>query len=156
MYDIPKEVKDTIKKYINSFEKKYQSNIKDDAFQEGVIAYLQALRTYDTLKGKDIDKWININIYNALRKFYKHEVETISLVDTEDFLKKENKFFNLTEEICDGIATILHKITFLEKVIMLERLKGNSYQVIARDINYPKNKVQNIFESIIKEIKGEI
>lgn len=156
MFDIPKEVEEMIQKYVNTFEKKYRLGRRDDAFQEGVIAYLTALQTFNIGKGDDIDKWVRINIHNSLRKFYNHEAG-IDLIDEEEqVMNKENKYFNLSDEICDGIAHILTQITFLEKVIMLERLKGNSYQSIAKEIKYPKNKVQNIFEAIIDEIKGEI
>ena len=152
MYDIPKEVKDTIKKYVSSFEKKYHLGIKDDAFQEGVIAYLQALRTYDASKGKDISKWVNINIYNTLRKVYNKE-EINESFNEEEIFEEENEL-NITDELCNNLKDLSKKVNLLEKIIFVERLKGNSFQSIAREINYPKNKIQNIFETIIAYLKG--
>ena len=157
MNKIDKSISDLINKYISTLVYRYKlpMDYNEEAYNLGVLAYFKALETYDKRKSKDIEKWVGVNVYNALNSFFKKEKGTTALIKDLE-LKKETDGYNYSDTTCFAIISVLKQLTDMERYIYYSYLEGNSALSIAKDIGYTKKKVKNIIEFIDNKVKERI
>ena len=145
---IPKEIDIIIQRYIISLSRRYNLyQIKEDAYNEALLAYYKALDTYNPAKGKEVYKWAKITIWNTLNTYYKKEKENLK-VNLNYYKVKETNCYKIDYLYCDIALETLKELTNLEKKIFLLYLEGDSFLAIAKEINYDKIKVINIVSNI--------
>ncbi|MHA8137892.1 sigma-70 family RNA polymerase sigma factor [Lactobacillaceae bacterium Scapto_B20] len=146
---------------VNSIWRHYFINgmDKDDWYQESLIVlakivfqyncdrgvsfgsyYRQALknRFFDLIRRRNAKKRLPDNVvssFNAFENFYSETVVDISADCPEKRIMMKEQ-----------IEAVLNRLSFLEKIILLEMSRSSSVRSIAKKYHYPEGKVINAFE----------
>ncbi|MHA8110699.1 sigma-70 family RNA polymerase sigma factor [Lactobacillaceae bacterium Melli_B4] len=146
---------------VNSIWRKYfiKGMDKDDWYQESLIVlvkiiakyncdrgvsfgsfYRQALknRFFDLIRRKNAKKRLPDNVVSSFNTFENFYSETVVDMNAEC----PEKRMMMKEQL----AAVLDRLSFLEKLILLEMFKCSSVKSIAKKYDYPEGKIINAFE----------
>lgn len=150
---------DKIEKYqgllkILALKYKHSGIEEDDLMQEGNIALLKALETFKEGKGAKFETYltacVNNRLIDVIRKKqkdpeYEHEQESD---DPEEISKRRGQLDEIFKLVKDSFTDIEQKIWLLS-------LQGFTYTEIAKRIEKPAKKVDNILQKIKTAIKNK-
>lgn len=135
---------------------------KDDLFQEGMLAVLSAVYTYDPEKNSSFKAYAGVCVNNRLRSALRSENENKNIplntyIPLDDLnisggTEPENKLISLEE------TEVLYKIfdrdlSALEKKVLICRLEGLSYSDISQKLNITEKAADNAMQRTRAKLK---
>jgi len=129
---------------------------KDDLYQEGLIALLSAIRTYDQNKGVSFSTYaescikrrlidtIRNNKYSGFLSIEDFDFDDIQISPEDSFL--ENEAYN------NLLADIKTRLSRYESSVLNLYLSGYSHTEIAEKLNKPVESVYNAIQRIRQKI----
>lgn len=154
-------IKELIHRYSDLVLKKatYRSNSfieADDLMQEGLMALVSAISTYDLSSVTKFSTYANTCISNRIKNFINRnlslgnrldcDVEEISEVSPETILMEKEKIEQFVEDITGHLSEYEWKVLRLY-------LKGSTYDKMARHLNITTKAVDNAMQRIRRKLK---
>jgi len=150
MKEIPKEIINEIEIVSKVLCYKYGCEyLYEDLLQEGVIGYLQALKTFKKGKGS-IKTWTSLGIRNQIQKFINKNIYQTQRINEDFFIIKENYF-------CKELKKSINNLTSLEiKVLKYKIINNLSFKKIANKLKIDYRKVNFIYFNTLKKLRKEL
>lgn len=167
-----------IKKYeyiIRIILTKYNINLNDynDAFQEGRIGLLKAIKSYKNDKGVTFTSFASICIKRQILSFLRnqnrkknrihHFQNTINYDDLENGINNTNyKQYNIVDNILERMyeeqvfRNTFQNLSYLEKSIVSSYIIGYSVKEISEKYDISKRKIYCIIAKIRKNIEKKL
>lgn len=135
----------------------------DDLYQEGVIASLNAIKTYDKNLGASFSTYVNLiirrRLSTLLKKHSKNDELVIPLNEDDNFISllpdgsAEDKLLESDsyQELLDYINS---KLTQRENLTLRLFLSGYTYQAIADRLNITVKSVDGTLQRVRKKLRG--
>jgi len=136
------------RKYANS------QHEEEDLFQEGQIAYLRAIQTFDESKNIKIEAYATRVIKNRFIDLLRKKRDTSQDIDSE-FASAE---YSLDQKISliEIKQILVNHIADIDRVIFNSYIEGFSYDEMSRIFDMPKKKIDNIIQKVKKAIRERV
>lgn len=132
---------------------------REDLFQEGMMAFITAVNTYDPTKNASFKTYagtcINNRIISVLRSRNSAKNIPVGMMsnlddgeELEDFAADPQNIYSAKEEDAHFERILLKKLTELEHSVLALRSEGLSYDEIAERLNISKKSVDNALRRI--------
>ncbi|MCL2228289.1 MAG: sigma-70 family RNA polymerase sigma factor [Firmicutes bacterium] len=136
------------RKYANS------QNEEEDLFQEGQIAYLRAIQTFDESKNIRIEAYATRIIKNRFIDLLRKKRDTSQDVDSESAsaeysLDQRVSLIEIKQILATHIADI-------DRAIFNSYIEGFSYDEISKIFDLPKKKIDNIIQKVKRAIRERV
>ncbi len=139
------------KVFAASGNKKVAGAEKDDLFQEGMIGLVKAVRSYDASAGASFKTYASVCIDNQIKSAItsasraKHiplnnylSFEGIELIENSNEVTPEDTVIGHEQ-----FETGIHKLSKFERQVLLLKLEGDSYSVIAKKLGKNVKAIEN-------------
>lgn len=132
---------------------------REDLFQEGMIAFITAVNTYDPKKNASFKTYagacINNRIISVLRSRNSAKNIPVGMMsnlddgdELQDFAADPQNIYSAKEDDAHFERLLLKKLTELEHSVLALRTEGLSYDEIAERLNINKKSVDNALRRI--------
>ena len=127
---------------------------EEDLVQEGMLAYMRAVGTYNPDAGVQFDTYASRVITNRYLDLVRRKPETDMHLNVENTIAE----FSIDDEIdLIQINEILqNNVPEMERAIFNAYVQGFSYEEISKIFDLPRKKIDNTVQKVKRQIKSDL
>lgn len=134
---------------------------RQDFCQQGLMAVVHAMRTYDPERDAKFSTYAGTAAVHSMSKLYNKQkdnsVPTVSLSDliAKDFPEDTYDDISSYETIDDLTQKIRTRLSKFEKLVLAMYVRGESYASIAEKTGKPVKSIDNAMQRIRRKLKSD-